>query len=127
MFGLSAQYQFTEAVKSVFYVINRFNFLAAPNHLPGYGTQVSCATSSRITLTQNFYYGPDQSNTDLRYWRFFSDSSIQWKKDNLNLALVYAKAGRRGEAAAAARDLLARLPANAPQRPEIERLLRAVQ
>ena len=44
-----------------------------------------------------------------------------------NLALVYAKAGRRGEAAAAARDLLARLPANAPQRPEIERLLRAVQ
>jgi choline-sulfatase len=44
-----------------------------------------------------------------------------------NLALVYAKAGRRGEAAAAARELLTRLPANAPQRPEIERLLRAVQ
>jgi len=44
-----------------------------------------------------------------------------------NLALVYAKLGRRADAAAAARDLLARLPANAPQRPEIERLLRAVQ
>ena len=35
--------------------------------------------------------------------------------------------GRRAEAAAAARDLLARLPPNAPQRPEVERLLRAVQ
>jgi cytochrome c-type biogenesis protein CcmH/NrfG len=44
-----------------------------------------------------------------------------------NLAVVYAKAGQRAEAAAAARDLLARLPANAPQRPEVERLLRAVQ
>jgi Flp pilus assembly protein TadD len=44
-----------------------------------------------------------------------------------NLALVYAKLGRRADAAGAARDLLARLPANAPQRPEIERLLRAVQ
>jgi choline-sulfatase len=44
-----------------------------------------------------------------------------------NLALAYARAGRRAEAAAAARDLLGRMPANAPQRPEIERLLRAVQ
>ena len=44
-----------------------------------------------------------------------------------NLALTYARAGRKAEAAAAARDLLARLPVNAPQRPEVERLLRAVQ
>jgi choline-sulfatase len=44
-----------------------------------------------------------------------------------NLALVFARSGRRAEAAAAARELLARLPANAPQRSEVERLLRAVQ
>ncbi len=44
-----------------------------------------------------------------------------------NLAVVYAKSGRRTEAAAAARELLARLPANAPQRPEVERLLKAVR
>jgi Flp pilus assembly protein TadD len=44
-----------------------------------------------------------------------------------NLALAYAKAGRRTDAAAAARELLGRLPAGAPQRAEVERLLRAVQ
>jgi len=44
-----------------------------------------------------------------------------------NLALAFAKSGRRPEAAAAARELLRRLPAAAPQRPEVERLLRAVQ
>jgi arylsulfatase A-like enzyme/Flp pilus assembly protein TadD len=44
-----------------------------------------------------------------------------------NLAVVYAKAGRRAEAAATASDLLVRLPANAPQRQEVERLIRAVQ
>jgi choline-sulfatase len=44
-----------------------------------------------------------------------------------NLAVVYAKAGRRADAASTARDLLARLPSNAPQRSEVERLLRAVQ
>lgn len=44
-----------------------------------------------------------------------------------NLALTYAKLGRRADAAAAARELLVRLPADAPQRSEVERLLRAVQ
>jgi cytochrome c-type biogenesis protein CcmH/NrfG len=43
------------------------------------------------------------------------------------LAVTYAKAGRRAEAAGTARDLLSRLPADAPQRPEVERLLRALQ
>jgi choline-sulfatase len=44
-----------------------------------------------------------------------------------NLALAYAKAGRRAEAEAAARELLSRLSANAPERREVERLLKAVQ
>ena len=44
-----------------------------------------------------------------------------------NLAVAYAKAGRRADAAAAARDLLSRLPPQAPERAEVERLLRAVQ
>ena len=44
-----------------------------------------------------------------------------------NLAVTYAKAGRRADAAATARDLLSRLPPNAPQRAEVERLLRAVR
>ena len=44
-----------------------------------------------------------------------------------NLALAYARSGRRAEAATAARELLARLPPGAAQRPEVERLLRALQ
>jgi len=44
-----------------------------------------------------------------------------------NLAIAYAKAGRRQEAAAAANELLARLPPSAPQRAEVQRLLKAVQ
>jgi len=44
-----------------------------------------------------------------------------------NLAVAYADAGRRQDAQREARELLARLPANAPQRPEVERLLTALQ
>ena len=44
-----------------------------------------------------------------------------------NLALAYARSGRRADAEAAARDLLARLPPAAPQRAEVERLLRTLR
>jgi cytochrome c-type biogenesis protein CcmH/NrfG len=44
-----------------------------------------------------------------------------------NLAVTYAKAGRRADAAAAARELLSRLPPEAPQRGEVQRLLKALQ
>jgi Flp pilus assembly protein TadD len=44
-----------------------------------------------------------------------------------NLAVVYAKLNKRSEAVTAARELLRRLPPNAPQRSEVERLLKALQ
>ncbi len=44
-----------------------------------------------------------------------------------NLAVAYAKSGRRADAVTTARELLARLAPTAPQRSEVERLLRSVQ
>ncbi len=44
-----------------------------------------------------------------------------------NLAIAYARAGRRAEAVTEARALLDRLPSSAPQRSEVERLLRQIQ
>ena len=44
-----------------------------------------------------------------------------------NLAVAYAKSGRRADAATTARALLVRLAPTAPQRSEVERLLRSVQ
>ena len=39
------------------------------------------------------------------------------------LAVAFARAGRRADAAKMAEELLRRLPADAPQRPEVQRLL----
>ena len=44
-----------------------------------------------------------------------------------NLAIAFARLGRPGEAATTAEDLLRRLPADAPQRGEVERLIRATK
>jgi arylsulfatase A-like enzyme len=43
------------------------------------------------------------------------------------LALAYARTGKRSDASREAQELLRRLPAGAPQRPEVERLLAAVR
>jgi choline-sulfatase len=43
------------------------------------------------------------------------------------LAIAFARTGRRADAAREAEELLRRLPAGAPQRPEVERLLAAVR
>jgi choline-sulfatase len=43
------------------------------------------------------------------------------------LAIAYARTGRRAEAGKEAEELLRRLPASAPQRPEVQRLLAAVR
>lgn len=44
-----------------------------------------------------------------------------------SLAIAYARLGRQADAAKEAEDLLRRLPKDAPQRPEVERLVRAVR
>jgi cytochrome c-type biogenesis protein CcmH/NrfG len=44
-----------------------------------------------------------------------------------NLALVYARLGRKAEARAAAEELLRRIPADAPQRSEVQRLIASLQ
>jgi choline-sulfatase len=51
----------------------------------------------------------------------------EFHEARFNLALVYARAGNRQAAEAEASELLRRLPWNAPQRPEVERLLASVR
>ena len=89
MAGIAAEYQVNESVKTVFYVINRYNFLSHPNDLPSYGGQIKWSASPQWTFVQNVYYGPDQTDTSLKYWRFFSDSILEWKRDAFTVALVY--------------------------------------
>ena len=51
----------------------------------------------------------------------------EFHEARFNLARAYARAGQRADAAREAQDLLTRLPASAPQRAEVQRLLDAVR
>ena len=89
MFGLGATYPVNEAWQVGLYVINGYNYLSHINTQPSYGSQIQWKPASHVTVTQNLYYGPDQSTTAIELWRFFSDSIIEWKDDRWTLALAY--------------------------------------
>jgi putative OmpL-like beta-barrel porin-2 len=90
MFGANAQYQFNERWSGVFFIINEYFHLQNSNSLPSYGAQVAYKPSSAWTLKETIYYGPDQSNTSLEFWRLFSDSIAEWKvNDDVTLVGEY--------------------------------------
>ena len=89
MFGISARYPFSREWTAAFYVINHYYHLSRPNDLPSYGGQVQWKPTSRVTLTQNVYFGPDQNDTAIQFWRLFSDSNVQWKNEDVTVALSY--------------------------------------
>jgi len=89
MFGLNARYPLSNELSLGLFIINGYWHLANPNSLPSYVAQAAWKPTSRLSLTQTFYYGPDQRNTSIEFWRFFSDSIAEWKGDDLTIAFEY--------------------------------------
>ncbi len=89
LFGLEALSPVTDTVTLGLYVVNGYDYLTNPNDVPSYGLHTVWEATPTLTVVQNLYYGPDQSDTDLRYWRFFSDSIVEWKEDAVSLAAAY--------------------------------------
>jgi hypothetical protein len=89
MFGVGARYPVSGVLNLSFFVINGYYYLSAINQQPRYGSQAAWKPAPGWTLTQNLYYGPDQANTALEFWRLFSDSILEWKQDAVTLAFSY--------------------------------------
>jgi len=88
LLGAQAAYPFSDRINMSFFIVDGWNYLAKSNRKPSYGFQVVWRGSSNLTLTQNLYYGPEQSNTDIQYWRFFFYSIISWEPETILLALA---------------------------------------
>ena len=89
MFGVNAKYPVSDNLTVTAFVINGYAHLAHPNDQPSYGGQWVYKATPRLTLTQTLYGGPDQTNTALQFWRFYGNHIIEWKGDDLTLALSY--------------------------------------
>ena len=90
MMGANAQYQFNEQWAGAFFVITEYFHLQNANSLPSYGAQVAYKPTSQWTFKETVYYGPDQVETSLEFWRVFADSIAEWKPtDDVTVALEH--------------------------------------
>ena len=89
LFGVKATSPITDKVDLGLFIINGFNYLAEPNDAPSFGAQIIWNPTSRLTATQNLYYGSDQETNSLQFWRFFTDNSLEWNNGPVTLALSY--------------------------------------
>ena len=86
MFGIQGDYPVSDTLDVSLFVVDGWNYLAHANDTPSLGFQSAWGISPQVRFIQNFYYGPDQEETNTEFWRFFSDSIIEWKNDRYLLA-----------------------------------------
>jgi Putative beta-barrel porin-2, OmpL-like. bbp2 len=89
MFGINAKYPVNDQVTLAGFIINGYYHLSHPNDQPSYGAQVAYKPTGRLTVTETLYAGPDQSKTSFEFWRFYLNSIVEWKTNDLVLALSY--------------------------------------
>jgi len=89
MFGVNAKYPVNENLTVVAFVINGYAHLSHPNDLPSYGVQWSYTMTPRLTATQTTYWGPDQANSSLEFWRLYGNQILEWKGDDVTIAASY--------------------------------------
>ncbi len=89
MFGANVAYPINEQVTATAYVINGYFHLSNPNDLPSYGGQLAYKPTSQWLVKETVYYGPEQANTSLEFWRLFFDTIVEWKKDKLTVAFEH--------------------------------------
>ena len=86
LIGAEALWDVSDQIDLGFYVVTGYNYLADPNDLPSLGFSGKFGLSENVRLVQNFYYGSDQKNTDIEYWRFFSNSIVEWSRGGVTVA-----------------------------------------
>ena len=86
LIGIETAYSPSDVVDLGFYVVTGYSYLADPNDDPSFGFSVAWQTCPKLSLRQNLYYGPDQLDTGLEFWRFMSDTIVEWKTDRFLLA-----------------------------------------
>jgi hypothetical protein len=86
MLGVSALYPVTSRLTATGFVLNGYWHLAHANDVPSLGGQVAYKASDSMTVKETVLYGPHQTDTALRYWRFLSDSVVEWKTGRVTAA-----------------------------------------
>jgi hypothetical protein len=89
MMGVNAQFPLTPNLTASVFLINGYWHLAHANNVPSSGGQLAYKPTEHVSVKQTVLYGPHQAETSLQFWRFLSDSIIEWKRDRASVAFEY--------------------------------------
>jgi hypothetical protein len=89
MFGVNAAYPVNDRMTVTAFVINRYYHLAYTVAQPSYGGKWSYALNPRLTAMQTLYWGPDQTEASLEFWRLYGNHILEWKSDEVTIAASY--------------------------------------
>ena len=70
-------------------MVTDYNYLGHVNSQPKYASQLSWKITPEFKLMENLFFGPEQAQTDLQYWRFFANTMLEWAKPDYSIAFVY--------------------------------------
>jgi hypothetical protein len=79
MMGANAVWHVTDRVSVTPFIVNGYWHLAAANHVPSSGLQISLAKSAHVTIKQTVMIGPHQADTSAGLWRVLSDTIAERK------------------------------------------------
>ena len=89
MFGVNASYPVNDRLTMTTFIINRYAHLSYTAAQPSYGGKWSYALTPRLTAMQTLYWGPDQANASLEFWRLYGNHIVEWKGDDVTVAVSY--------------------------------------
>lgn len=89
MFGLNVRYPVNDRGTVSPFVITRYAHLSYTVAQPSYGVQWSYRLTPHLTAKQTLYGGPDQSDASLKFWRFYGSHVVEWKTEEIIVALLY--------------------------------------
>jgi len=84
--GLIATFPHDASLSGALLVVNGYDYLASPNSVPSYGLQLDWKGRDDLELKGNIYYGPEQEQTTLEYWRFVGEVIAEWRTGDFVLA-----------------------------------------
>jgi hypothetical protein len=105
MLGVNAAYPVNKKLTATVFVLNGYWHLAHANNVPSSGGQLALKANDHITVKETILYGPHQSNTSLKLWRFFSDSIVERKTGRFTAAFEFQAGTERVDAAGKPRAL----------------------
>lgn len=89
LIGAGGEYAVRDNLSAGLYVLSDYDYLSFTGDVPKYGGQLKWGFAPGWTLTQNVFFGAEQQDTAMRYWRGFSDTILNWQDEDLLFAMAY--------------------------------------